>query len=305
MLTTIFLLSAVFWGAAIWTISDHWDDGDDDSDDDAVGTAGDDVLRTGGGNDSILAGAGDDLLDGGAGTDTLLGEDGDDIAFGGDGDDTLRGGMGDDLLFGDDGDDEIYGDNGDDWVEGGDGDDLVNGGPGDDLLVGGSGADVLNGGNGDDLLVGGNRLDPALSEAQAVDLRDGDSLDDVLGVAPSSPITIVDDGEPDELHGGFGNDTLILGAGDTGVGGGGADDFFVLLDQAPQGPAIISDFKDNSDQILILPDDPNANPVITIQNSGNDAIILADGNVLAVVVGASGALSPGDIIIAAPFTTAI
>lgn len=301
MLTTIFFISVLFWGwVAIEVIDSVDDDDDDDGDDDVTGTQANDVQRTGDGNDLIRAAAGNDLLDGGTGADTLLGEDGDDVALGGPGADTLRGGEGDDLLAGGTGADAVFGDNGDDWVDGGAGNDLLGGGPGDDAVVGGPGSDVLDGGLGDDTLVGGTALDEDLTEAQLVQLRDGVALADVLGLDPGEGLTPQDDGAPDELDGGFGDDTLVLGVGDTGTGGGGADDFLLLLEQAAESGATITDFEENSDQILILPEDPDADPVISIQDDGDDALVLADGEVLAVVAGAAGSLTPNDVIIAAP-----
>ena len=305
MLTTIFFISAILWGWAAVEIADAIDDDDEnDGDDDSFGTEADDVLRTGAGNDLIQAAGGNDLLDGGTGADTLRAGDGDDVALGGNGPDTLRGGDGDDLLSGGRGNDIIFGEKGDDLVAGDDGDDQLAGGVGDDIVIGGEGADTLTGNNDDDILIGGSLALGDLDEDQLVQLRDGADLADVLGLEADEALMPVDDGDPDILDGGFGQDTLILGAGDTGTGGGAADNFMLLLEQAAEGGATITDYNGSSDQILILPDDPDADPVITIQDEGDDALVLADGEILAIVLGAAGSLTPGDVIIASPLVAA-
>ncbi len=305
MLTTIFFISAILWGWAAVEIADAIDDDDEnDGDDDSFGTEADDELRTGAGNDLIQAAAGDDLLDGGTGADTLRAGDGSDVALGGNGPDTLRGGDGNDLLSGGNGNDIIFGEKGDDLVAGDDGVDQVAGGAGDDIVIGGEGADILTGNNDDDILVGGRIGVDDLDEDQLTQLRAGEDLETVLGLAPGDAITPVDDGDPDTLDGGFGQDTLILGVGDTGTGGGAADNFMLLLEQAAEGGATITDYNGSSDQILILPDDPNADPVISIQDDGDDALVLADGEILAIVLGAAGSLTPADVIIASPLVAA-
>ncbi|WP_323601807.1 calcium-binding protein, partial [Rheinheimera pleomorphica] len=85
-----------------------------DSSDDLLGYATDDVIRGGGGNDSIY------------------GRDGDDKLYGDAGDDSLNGGLGNDKLYGGDGDDYLSGDVGNDRLEGGAGNDRLSGGAGSD-----------------------------------------------------------------------------------------------------------------------------------------------------------------------------
>ncbi|MCK4860768.1 MAG: hypothetical protein KAS85_02490, partial [Rhodobacteraceae bacterium] len=67
------------------------------------GTNGDDILRTGTGNDWLTGGLGDDTIYAGGNNDELYGGTGDDLLYGEDGDDTLIGGTGSDLLDGGDG----------------------------------------------------------------------------------------------------------------------------------------------------------------------------------------------------------
>lgn len=86
------------------------------NDDNLIGTAN---------NDTIDLGNGQDIANGLAGDDVINGGDGDDRIFGGEGNDTLLGGQGQDRLFGDSGDD------------------LLNGGAGDNTLTGGLGRDIF------------------------------------------------------------------------------------------------------------------------------------------------------------------
>ncbi|MCG8359593.1 MAG: hypothetical protein MI920_28850, partial [Kiloniellales bacterium] len=134
----------------------------DDSANSIDGTAGDDLLIGGAGNDELHGLGGNDELYGGAGGDTLYGLGGNDELYGGAGGDTLYGGGGNDTLNGDDGDD---------FMSGSVGDDELNGGSGNDELYGGSGSDTLNGGAGNDWVFG---------EA-GDDALDGGAGDDELG----------------------------------------------------------------------------------------------------------------------------
>jgi Ca2+-binding RTX toxin-like protein len=77
-----------------------------------LGTAGNDTINAGGGDDCVLGGGGNDTINGGAGNDVILGGPdndnlrgwtGDDIVIGGPGTDTVRGDGGYDVCYG-----EIY-----------------------------------------------------------------------------------------------------------------------------------------------------------------------------------------------------
>ena len=102
--------------------------------DKSLGSATDDLIDSGDGNDQITGRAGDDTLIGGGGKDEVSGHDGEDLLIGGAGADLLLGGLDDDTLFGNDGDD---------WLMGGPGDDELVAGRGSDRLAGGSGADIF------------------------------------------------------------------------------------------------------------------------------------------------------------------
>jgi Ca2+-binding RTX toxin-like protein len=113
------------------------------SDDEAVGTAGDDSIRGCGGHDVIIDNLGINSLRGGKGDDTITVGDHS-------GGSILRGGAGNDML---------YSGNGADILNGGHDDDMIFGGGGNDRLRGGNGVDYLNGGGGDDLMTGGAGID--------------------------------------------------------------------------------------------------------------------------------------------------
>lgn len=143
-----------------------------------TGTSAANIIKTGGGTDTVLAGAGDDKVAGGADGDTLDGGDGSDtldysasnaavtisLAI-----DTASGGhaQGDtianfedvigsvlgDILSGDVGSNVLTGAEGNDILYGDAGNDVLNGGVGNDVLYGGIGRDGLNGNSGADRFV--------------------------------------------------------------------------------------------------------------------------------------------------------
>jgi Ca2+-binding RTX toxin-like protein len=110
------------------------------------GTVGDELIDLSGTTTSVL-------VDGSAGNDTILGGSGDDVIDGGTGNDSISGGAGDDTIYGGAGNDTIDGGAGDDVIYGGAGNDVIDGGAGDDTIYGGSGNDTVSGGLGSDLLI--------------------------------------------------------------------------------------------------------------------------------------------------------
>jgi Ca2+-binding RTX toxin-like protein len=161
------------------------------------------VLKGGGGSDTVEGVGGVDNIEGGPGDDDLDGGDDNDLLEGNENDDTLDGGPGEDLLEGGDGIDtvdyssrlaavsvdpepldpdtgEFQADDGEagefdgviDDVErvlGGHGPDTLTGGPGAQTLAGGDGADTLSGGPNSDILEGGFGGDTLLSADGAAD----------------------------------------------------------------------------------------------------------------------------------------
>jgi len=148
--------------------------------DDVVnGLGGDDVIYGGLGNDRINAGFGADDVYGDAGSDYIDGGSGKDDIFGGKDNDTIVGGTDADIIKGDAGTDTISGGTGEDEVYGESGNDKIDGGDGADKLAGGDGIDQLTGGLGEDLLQGGTGSDN-LSAGAGADLIDGGQGKDTI-----------------------------------------------------------------------------------------------------------------------------
>ncbi|MFC5380651.1 peroxidase family protein [Aquipuribacter nitratireducens] len=131
-----------------------------------VGTDGNDRLRSGLGDDTVLGKDGDDTLEGGDGNDNLLGGNGADVITDLNGDDTIKGGNGPDAINAGPGLDLILSGAGKDFVlHGSDetesfaqtGDDFIRGGNAHDIIAGNDGDDWIEGGGGTDLLQGDNR----------------------------------------------------------------------------------------------------------------------------------------------------
>lgn len=298
MLYLTILLPVVLLG---WGIAELVDDDDDGSDGETLtGTDGPDDLDGLGGNDLISGGDGDDNIEGGTGADRLRGEDGDDVIEGEQGSDTLDGGTGNDFMQSGRAGDLARGGGGDDWIEGNAGDDTVGSDNGNDTLIGGHGADVLDGGAGDDLIVSGDVAGTPLRFEDLKSLRDGAALADLLGVSDETALTITDDGDADSLFGGDGDDTLIIGAGDTARGDGGMDTFVVMEDQAEGGPATIEPIE-AGETIAILARDDGTDPEVTVEAEGEDGLVFLDGVLVARVQGGA-ALEASDIVLLDPIT---
>ncbi len=216
--------------------------GDDDSET-LNGTAEDDEIRSGDGNDTVHGNGGDDWINafyresdgddryyvysgtliayGGLGDDLIGGKEGNDQLFGGTGEDRIYawggndivdGGPGNDELFGADGNDTIYGKTGSDRLRSGDGDDRVYGGSGNDQIRSGDGSDIVYGGDGNDWIdaryneEGERRYFTYSGSLTAY----GDAGDDLIGGKTGN----------DVLNGGTGDDVLHGWAGDDRIYGG-------------------------------------------------------------------------------------
>ena len=107
-----------------------------DSNEDLVGTSGDDVIHAFGNGPGTF--------------DTISGMGGNDVICGGDGQDNILGGDGDDKIYSGNDNDTVSGNNGNDTIDGGDGNDTLNGNDGNDTIDGGNGSDTINGGNDND-----------------------------------------------------------------------------------------------------------------------------------------------------------
>lgn len=230
-------------------------------DDTLMGGDGRDVLAGSGGDDLLWGGSGEDGLDGGAGDDLLHGRADNDVITAGGGNDTLRGGVGDDQLAGQSGDDLMAGGLGNDTLLGGEGDDTALGGPGDDWLEGGWGDDALSGGAGDDTV-------------------DGGAGNDTLNAGTGA----------DFLNGGAGDDVLRLTPGTMATGGDGADRFELMPFAGDADAATVADYDPASDRLVVMLDGQGDGPPpeVSVQDAGEDALILVDGQMVARVVGAAG-----------------
>ncbi|WP_339952118.1 calcium-binding protein [uncultured Albimonas sp.] len=193
-----------------------------------TGSAGDDVMKAGRGDQVINGMEGRDVIKGGGGIDHVWagddndrawGQGGADLLAGQDGNDRLWGGGGKDNIHGDDGDDRIFGGGGKDYVHGDAGDDVVKGGGGDDHVIGGAGADRLFGGKGDD------RLEGPFNGKDGPDVLFGGAGKDYLeGGARGDKL--FGGGGSDDLNGGGGGDLLSGGRGNDKLWGGGGRDVF-------------------------------------------------------------------------------
>ena len=225
------------------------------------GGAPGDLIRSYGGNDSIMAGAGPDTVVGGSGDDSISGSLGDDVILGGNGQKNY--------LRGDDGDDRITGGSGFDDINGNKGNDTIDGGPGGgDWLVGGQGNDLITAHASQNILYG-NLGNDTLNAGSGGDLMRGGQGDDVL----------VGGSGNDWLSGDRGNDTI--------TGGAGADTFHTF---SGAGIDRVLDFHiAEGDKVQV-----DAGTIYTVIQQGADTVIDMGGGDQMILVGVDKAtLTPG------------
>jgi Ca2+-binding RTX toxin-like protein len=177
-----------------------------------VGGAGDDVIYTGRGNDTIFG----DLADGtGTGADVISSGAGNDTVTAGSGGSFIDAGAGNDLVTVAGGSNWVQGGAGNDVLVGGTGNDVLEGGAGKDLLVGGLGADVLDGGAGTDILFDGTvtLTNPATDSLAAILAAYNPTKHSAL-VGLSARLTAISDAAIDSLTGGAGTDWFWASAPD-------------------------------------------------------------------------------------------
>ena len=180
------------------------------------GTTGDDVIYSGGGNDTLIGGAGSDHLYGNFGDDFLYGGQGNDFLYDDGGIDIYIGGAGDDYFEGGAGGDTFNGGAGDDFVFAGYDATVTLAGEGNDYVYGGTGADGISGDEGNDWLDGGGTADGII----------GDLLAPFVGFISSFPgdNVMIGGAGPDSTTGGDGTDVNLSGEGtDLYTGGFGFD----------------------------------------------------------------------------------
>lgn len=290
-------------GLAGWAISGLIDSSDED------GPAEDaDKVQRGDADANRLEGSDEkDFISGNGGNDTISGESDYDTLVGGAGEDVIEGGNGFDLMEGGTEADKISGGNGQDILLGNDGEDTLLGGDWHDTLIGGAGEDVLEGGNGDDYLNGG--LEQQKADGSGIDAS-ADSMRAFLDAAKNDP-ELFEDGTFDKLFaskyfkdidldalkkgagadgadtliGGAGNDEIVLGAGDIAWGDDqdgefkGADIFTVNAGETGDA-AIISDFMEDSDKLIIEYDAQKGVPKLTYKISSDELHVMANGNLI-------------------------
>ena len=159
------------------------------------------ITFIGGGASEVIEGAGgDDYLAGGFGNDRIDGKGGNDTIIGGNNNDTLIGGAGDDLFL-------VYLHDHFDSHDGGAGYDVIR--AAEDNVVIGLLGDYLN--DVEEISDGGF-ANVAVS---------GDSGDQTLDFSATSLMGAL------EVHGGFGDDTIIGSAGDDVISGGNNNDTLI------------------------------------------------------------------------------
>ena len=132
------------------------------------GTAKDNILIGGEGDDTIWGKAGNDRIEGGKGVDHLFGGDGDDIITDSGNDsgaaDVIHGDAGNDVINGGNGLDLIFGGSGQDFIFGGVDSKTYTAGEGNDFVRGADGLNFIAGNEGDDWLEGGDSFDTLAGE---------------------------------------------------------------------------------------------------------------------------------------------
>jgi Ca2+-binding RTX toxin-like protein len=186
------------------------------------------------GEDHIVMGgtAGNDILISSIGDDTVWGDAGNDRIDGGYGNDQLRGGAGDDIITDLGGDDNIQGGDGNDVIHGGNGINLLIGGFGSDFIITGEDSSEAIGGQGNDFILGskaneqdmGNEGDDWLEKGTS-DGAPGDNFDPLGNDPIIGNDVFIGDGENDKFNAEGGDDIMIgkVGFGDRYIGGSGYD----------------------------------------------------------------------------------
>lgn len=173
-----------------------------DGSDNIEGTAQQEAVFAGSGNDTIYTRQGDDLVYGGNGDDYIDTCEDNDIIFGEDGNDTINTGSGDDVVYGGSGNDSIYNEFGNDYIDGGDGDDYIETHSGNDTIVGGRGNDSIydnSGGNETFIYNLGDGNDTIYNygsnDSDTIQFGDTVALENIAFFTDSSGNLIIDYGE--------------------------------------------------------------------------------------------------------------
>ena len=259
-------------------------------DDELNGSVADDSLYGGGGNDEVSGGAGHDILYGGSGNDILLGEAGDDIMFGSSDVDRSYTDIGNDILEGGEGEDVLTLFEGNNVADGGSGDDFIYGCRGNDTLLGGDGDDYLHDTLGENMIDGGDGNDQINTHKGLFHNPNSETVSVI-------DMTVSEGEGVSRVSGGLGDDAISIGGGSVADGGEGQVTFILGTAIEWEDAPIIEDYKAYEDQIVLLIPryDIDTAPDITVSDNAGDAIIFADGDIVAVLVGAAGTVTIDDI----------
>lgn len=294
--------------------------------DSLTGSALADTLDGGEGNDTLVAGTGHNLLLGGGGDDDLIGSNSSETLDGGSGVDVLIGYMGSDYLTGGAGDDLLEGGEDSDTLVGGDGNDYywMDSLPGNDVIdnfeaTPGQG-DTLNLNNfylwdgelrriGDDLVIYvqptksitilnqfagpnyaiNNFVYKPLSTSQeivadfirfqainGIHLTDGDDAPlfgdhkEIIHGGNGNDLLVMNGGD-DNAIGEAGNDTIDGGAGNDNLNGGeGVDTYLLRIGSGEDN--IVTDPVDGTNNFVVF-EDVNSNGLTYVQRINNDLIL--------------------------------
>ena len=263
-----------------------------------IGSAFDDTILGGDGNDTIIASAGADMIDGGMGRDLLsyaafthgvivdlgagISDDGADIS----GVEDVLGSALNDSLTGDAGANSLAGGAGNDLLSGGAGDDTMNGGTGNDTMIGGDGNDTyVVDAIGDRIIERGpGGVDTVITSLASYTL--GANLErlvfsgtgNFIGTGNTGANIITGGAGNDTLSGGAGNDQLRGGGGlDQLTGGAGVDRF--IFDNASLGPA-------SADLVVVTDLDRSAKERLDL--AGVDAVAGTAGDDAFTFIGTAG-----------------
>ncbi len=213
-----------------------------------TGSAGNDTLNAGAGNDTLIGGKGNDTLNAGAGADTLIGIDPNDANLGRGEIDILEGGTGNDLFILGDASGVFYNDGNSSLAGLGDYARITDFAPGDKIQLKGKLSDysiteIVN--NGAIVGYGIYLNDGAGNGTNAMGWDSNDELIAVISRSRSNfqlslsnlsqftyitDLTITGTPDNDTLNGGAGNDSLIGNKGNDSLNGGAGADTLIGID---------------------------------------------------------------------------